>query len=354
MTSNIYSVLGLMSGSSLDGLDMACCRFSFNDNKWQYHIEKSETVPYTAQWHQKLASAHLLPSNELFRLDVEYGQLIGELAASFIHKHQHIPDLISSHGHTIFHEPEHGYSFQLGKGASIARQTGIITVSDFRSADIQNGGQGAPLVPIGDELLFEEYRACLNLGGIANISFNDNGSRKGYDICAANQLLNLLSSEVGLPFDDGGALAASGHVDLGLLQQLNSDAYFLHQHPKSLSNEYVVRHFIAALLSKQVSVENRMATATAHTSQHIARSINHLDHGKVLVTGGGTHNHYLIESIKKLTSQEIVVPDQQLIDFKEALVFAFMGMLCIRKKVNCLASVTGAKCDSIGGVISNP
>ncbi|PIQ29692.1 MAG: anhydro-N-acetylmuramic acid kinase [Bacteroidetes bacterium CG18_big_fil_WC_8_21_14_2_50_41_14] len=343
-----------MSGSSLDGLDIACCRFSFSVNKWQYHIEKSETVSYTAQWHQKLASAHLLPSNELFRLDVEYGQLIGELAASFIHKHQLTPEFISSHGHTIFHEPEFGHSFQLGKGAAIAKQSHLTTVSDFRNADIRNGGQGAPLVPIGDELLFSEYVACLNLGGIANISFNEKGNREGYDLCAANQLLNLLSNEVGLPFDEGGAIAASGKVDSRLLEQLNSDVYFRYQHPKSLNNQYVTGHFISPLLSKQISVENRLATAVAHISKHCAHSINHLIHGKVLVTGGGAHNRYLIESIKKLTSQEIVVPDKQLIDFKEALVFAFMGVLRIQQKVNCLGSVTGAKCDSIGGVIDRP
>jgi anhydro-N-acetylmuramic acid kinase len=351
---NAISALGIMSGSSLDGIDLAFCKFNCENNTWHYSIEIAETVEYTDFWRDKLTSAQALPSNELLRLDVEYGNFLGETVAHFIIKNQLKPDLVASHGHTLFHEPEFGYSFQLGRGAFIAKQIRTTVVSDFRNADINLGGQGAPLVPIGDELLFGEYQACVNIGGIANLSYNSEGDRLGYDICGANQLLNSLSAEIGLPFDAGGQLASSGVIDVALLERLNSDSYFKAPAPKSLSNQYVVENFVSALADTQIPLSNRLATAVSHLSHQIANTLNQIPVGKVLVTGGGAHNHFLIQSIQSITSHKLVVPEAQLVDFKEALVFAFMGVLRVQNKVNCLASVTGASCNSIGGVINLP
>ncbi|MFA5419569.1 MAG: anhydro-N-acetylmuramic acid kinase [Bacteroidales bacterium] len=353
MKKAVYA-LGMMSGSSLDGIDLAFCRFYFKNNTWLYSIEIAETVEYTDFWRAKLMRATDLPSNELLRLDVEFGKFLGETAAHFIVKNQLKPDLVASHGHTLFHEPGFGYSFQLGRGAFIARQTATIVVSDFRNADIYFGGQGAPLVPVGDELLFGEYKACVNIGGIANLSYSGKGVRKGYDICGANQLLNTLSTEIGLPYDAGGKLAASGIVDVDLFEKLNSDSYFIRPAPKSLSNQYVVENFVSVLADTQIPLSNRLAAAVSHISHQMAHALNQIPVGRVLVTGGGAHNHFLFGSIQSLTPHELVVPEDRLVDFKEAMVFAFMGVLRIQNQVNCLASVTGASCDSLGGVIHLP
>ncbi len=163
------------------------------------------------------------------------------------------PELIASHGHTIFHEPEKGYTLQIGDGQTIADLTGITTINDFRSKDIELGGQGAPLVPIGDALLFNEYDFCLNIGGIANISFDKNGKRLAFDICAANQLLNLLSMQLGAPFDRNGAFAQLGKLNVPLFKKLNNDPYFLTEPPKSLSNQYVQNAFTTLLESIECS-----------------------------------------------------------------------------------------------------
>ncbi len=348
------SALGLMSGSSLDGLDLAFCRFTYHENKWNYTIEQAETIPYPVNWTNKLTKAHLLPASELLQLDVEYGTYLGEVTRFFIDKHHLAPDLIASHGHTIFHEPHQGFSFQLGKGSYIAQTSGKITVSDFRNTDILHGGQGAPLVPIGDELLFREYSACINVGGIANISYRNGDNRIGYDVCAANQLLNALSMEMDLPYDENGKIASTGIVIENLLQQLNDDPFFTTPKPKSLSNQVVKNKFVNAVLSYKDSIPNRLATVVQHISQQLADELNQLETGKILITGGGAHNAFLMESISKLIPHELIVPNKTVVDFKEALIFAFMGVLRIQNQINCLASVTGASCDSSSGIIDHP
>lgn len=342
-----------MSGSSLDGIDLAYCGFSLIDDRWQYSINEADTIPYSAYWKKKLEAAQWMTAVELFRLDVEYGRFLGETVRAFLDEYSLKPDLVASHGHTVFHEPFHGFSFQLGKGAFIAKYSGVLTVSDFRNEDIKNGGQGAPLVPIGDEFLFGEYIACINIGGIANISFSENGQRKGYDICGANQLFNTLCREIELPFDAGGKMASSGEINNALLDKLNSDDYFGQPYPKSLSNQYVVNHYIEPIRF-QVPLFDRLATAVKHVSHQIACAVNQLPTGRVLVTGGGAYNSFLVDSIQQQIAHELVVPEKQVIDFKEALIFGFMGVLRIRENINCLGSVTGAFTDSMVGIIDKP
>jgi len=354
LRSDTITALGLMSGSSLDGLDMACCRFTFAENNWQYQILQTETISFSEYWQDKLSQAPTLPSAELKQLHTSFGRYLGEVAHDFILKHELEPDLIASHGHTIFHAPERGFSFQLGRGDMIAKATQITTVSDFRNEDIRHGGQGAPLVPIGDELLFGDFAACVNIGGIANISFKKNNQRVGYDLCAANQMLNALSNRLGMPYDMDGKVASSGCSDTSLLALLDDDAYFTRVYPKSLSNAYVQTRFVKTVLEHEGSIADKMATAVEHIRQHMARALNELPTGKILITGGGAHNRFLIHSIGKHTRHQLVVPEAVLVDNKEALIFAFMGVLRLRNQVNCLASVTGASQDSIGGVIHQP
>jgi anhydro-N-acetylmuramic acid kinase len=145
--------LGIMSGTSLDGVDLALCRFKENKGIWKYDILDAFTIPYTSNWESKLRSAHRLNVQDFLLLHNEYGKYIGNLAKQFLEK-KPSPDIISSHGHTIFHQPDKGFTFQLGNGAAIAATANISTVSDFRSLDVALGGQGAPLVPVGDKLLF--------------------------------------------------------------------------------------------------------------------------------------------------------------------------------------------------------
>lgn len=348
------TALGMMSGSSLDGLDLAYCKFTLKENRWEYQIIQAETVSFSDYWKEKLAEAPALPSVTLKQLHRSFGQYLGEMAHDFILRHELEPDLIASHGHTVFHAPEKGFSFQLGRGDMIAKVTQIATVSDFRNEDIRHGGQGAPLVPIGDEMLFGDYSACINIGGIANISFKKNDRRVGYDICAANQMLNALSMKLGMVYDEDGIIASKGIVDEELLRQLDGNEYFNRNYPKSLSNQYVQTHFVKTVMEHRGSIPNKLATVAEHISKHIAHSLEGLPPGKMMITGGGAHNRFLINIIRNKTTHHIVVPDAVLVDNKEALIFAFMGVLRLKNKVNCLASVTGARHDSIAGIIDHP
>jgi anhydro-N-acetylmuramic acid kinase len=340
--------LGIMSGTSLDGVDLALCRFKENKGIWKYDILDAVTVPYTTNWESKLRSAHRLNVQDFLLLHNEYGKYIGNLAKQFLEK-KPAPDIISSHGHTIFHQPENGFTFQLGNGAAIAANTHITTISDFRSLDVALGGQGAPLVPVGDELLFREYDYCLNLGGIANISFDQNNERKAYDICPVNQVLNHLASQKHKLYDKDGEIGASGKIDISLLNSLNSLDYYSQKYPKSLSREWIEQNINTLLTDSAISTEDQLATFYEHISYQISRSV--FTNGKIMVTGGGAKNKFLIKKLFEKLSCEIVIPDDQLIDFKEALIFAFLGVLRFTGRLNCFASVTGAKTDSIAGTI---
>lgn len=346
-----------MSGTSLDGLDIAFCTFSHDKGKWAYSIVNAETNKYNPDWSLKLKNAHQLTGEKLVHLHSEYGELLGKKVSVFIKKYKiKSVDFVSSHGHTIFHNPQKGYTFQIGNGASIAAESGLKVVCDFRTIDVALKGQGAPLVPIGDRLLFSEFNFCLNLGGFSNISFESGKKRIAFDICPVNTVLNYLSSAKGKSYDKGGAMARSGQVSATLLKKLNGLAYYKTNKPKSLGREWLESYFLPIINSSSISIEDKLATVTEHVAIQVARVIEgSTNRGKVLVTGGGAHNSYLISKLKeKLPSHNIIVPSYDLVNYKEALVFAFLGVLKIENRINTLCSVTGATIDSRGGVVYAP
>lgn len=348
-----YKVIGLMSGSSLDGVDLAYCEFSY-DTKWHYKIIKTQTISYPEEWAIALAEMPNQPGSGLIEFDISYGKYLGELAVEFIENNGLNPDLISSHGHTVFHSPEKGFTFQLGNGQAIASATGIKTICDFRIGDIQLGGQGAPLVPIGDKFLFPEYDFCINIGGIANISFDRNNKRVAFDICPANQLLNHLSRQVGKPFDENGNIAQLGKLNKPLFEKLNNYSYYALPYPKSMSNQLVKNEFINIIDNSDTTVEDSLYTVCKHIAYQIKDVTKEVAGDKFLITGGGAHNNFLVTAIERELMQKVIVPNRQITDFKEALIFAFMGTLRFEEKTNCLASATGACRDSSVGVVYIP
>lgn len=349
---NQIKAIGVMSGTSLDGLDIAAVEFNFKAGKWEYKLCESQTISYSKTWEEHLANAQNLSGEQLRVLDVEYGRYTGKQINSFISRTGFQPDLIASHGHTIFHRPEKGYTLQIGSGIEIALQSNSLTISDFRSTDLALGGQGAPLVPIGDKLLFSGYDYCLNLGGFANISYEENGTRKAFDICPVNFVLNYFARKQGLPYDDGGKLGKNGSVNVALLSELNSLPHYKSKSPRSLGREWVGEAFFPVLDSFKLSEQDKIRTCYEHIAVQITRILS--GKGSMLVTGGGAYNDFLINRVKKLTSTTVEIPSGQTIDFKEAIVFAFLGVLRIKNINNCLASVTGAKRDNCGGIISEP
>ena len=350
--SNELKVIGLMSGTSLDGLDIACCKFSKIKNNWSYIIQHTETIPYSKQWRENLKNAHLLNAEQLIELHTKFGKYIGERVVLFIKKNKiKNVGLVSSHGHTVFHQPHKGFTLQIGDGASIAATTGIKTVCDFRSLDIALGGQGAPLVPIGDELLFSEYDACLNIGGIANISYKQKGKRVAFDICPANMPLNHLALQNGQAFDKGGKLAEAGVFNDKLFAKFNSLSYYKEYKSKSLGREWVEENFINKLKGEKLSVQDKLATVSEHAAFQIARVLNNFKIKNVLITGGGAYNTDLLNRISAYSNCNLYVPKDEIIQFKEALLFAFLGVLRVRNEINTLKMVTGAQRDSSGGAI---
>ena len=341
--------IGLMSGSSLDGLDIALVRFQEENDKYHFQILNAETLPYPEHWKTQLSEAFHKQPEDLVQLDKEYGRYLGEQVLSFTKKHDVQPDFVASHGHTIFHRPEEHYTLQIGDGQEMAKACGFTVINDFRSEDVSKGGQGAPLVPIGDKLLFSDYEICLNIGGIANLSYDEDGKRIAYDLCIANQALNYLANMNGLDYDRDGELARSGEVDITLLKQLNRHPFYGQFPPKSLGREFFEAHQKALL--QGLSVPDMLATFVEHIALQIALPISFLPKGKILCTGGGARNKYLIERLQVRTKHEVVVPEKQIIDYKEALVFAFLGLLRLEGKTNVLASVTGAESDSCSGKI---
>lgn len=343
------TAIGLMSGSSLDGLDIALVRFRYDGNNYDFSILDADTLPYSDEWKQQLADAFHKQPNELDTLDKAYGKYLGEQVKQFVASRHAKPDFVASHGHTIFHKPEQHYTLQIGDGQALANACGLTVVNDFRTEDVLKGGQGAPLVPIGDKLLFGDYDICLNIGGIANVSYDDEGKRMAYDICMANQALNYLANLEGLPYDKDGALAQSGEMEITLLKKLNHDPYYGLFPPKSLGREFFETRQKDLLTG--LSTADMLATFTEHIALQIALAVSILPKGKMLVTGGGAKNKFLIERLQARTKHEVVVPEKQIIDYKEALVFAFLGLLRLEGKTNVLASVTGAESDSCSGRI---
>lgn len=346
-----YKVIGLMSGTSLDGLDIAYCEFSKKTISWSFSIIAAQCIPYTKEWESRLSNAYNLSGLELTQLNADYGILLGEQVNKFILKNDLKPDFIASHGHTVFHQPDKNFSLQIGHAAAIAAKCLLPVIADFRSLDVFMGGQGAPLVPIGDELLFPQYEYCLNIGGIANISQVVNKQRKAHDICAANMVLNELSMSLGHAYDKDGALAKSGKMDSSLLKQLDRLNYYSDPGPKSLGKEWVVNYLMPIISNSPLSTINKLATYTEHIALKIAGSCKESSSQEhLLITGGGAHNKFLVERIKAHTKLKVIIPDSLTIDYKEALIFAFLGVLRMRNEINCLGSVTGGKDHSAGAI----
>jgi anhydro-N-acetylmuramic acid kinase len=347
-----FLAIGLMSGSSLDGIDLALVQFTSDDRHYTYNIIDAETLPYPELWQRRLADAFLSKPEDLVPLDKEYGAYLGQQVNNFVKKRNVRPDFVASHGHTIFHKPEQQYTLQIGDGQALADNCGLLTVNDFRSEDVSKGGQGAPLVPIGDKLLFGDYEICLNIGGIANLSYDWSGKRIAYDICIANQALNWLAQREGLVYDKDGMLARSGKVDSALLEALNDHRFYRQEPPKSLGREFF-ENFQKQLLDKNDTAD-AIATFVEHIAQQVSWAVKHLPKGKMLVTGGGARNNFLIERIRCHTQHQVIIPDLQTIDYKEAVVFALLGLLRLEGHTNVLCSVTGAPSDSCSGRIWHP
>ncbi|WP_240336926.1 anhydro-N-acetylmuramic acid kinase [Rufibacter psychrotolerans] len=345
-----------MSGTSLDGVDLAYCRFTYNDHNWIYKILNTETVPYSNIWEQRLAGLTEVSAAELIATDRAYGHYLGELVKAFVERHQLVVDFVASHGHTVFHQPQLHITFQVGSGAYLAAAAGLPVVCDFRTLDIALGGQGAPLVPIGDRLLFSVYDFCLNLGGISNISQEGQAQRVAFDISCCNMLLNPLAEQLGQPYDKDGAIARTGQFNQALFDQLNEPSYFLAPFPKSIGKEWADTHSLKTIQESTIPVQDKLHTACHHIAWQIAQSIRQqtsITQGKLLLTGGGAFNSFLVEQIRYYLGPpfDVVVPEPELVNFKEALIFAFLGVLRWRQEPNCLRSVTGARHDNCGGAI---
>lgn len=351
MDTKKWQVIGLMSGTSLDGVDLVQVTFT-DENLYEYEIHHAKTYAYSDDWRKKLKNGFYATAEEITLLNVDYGRFLGRLINDFIKEFSiNKVDFIASHGHTIFHNPAEKYTLQIGDGASIAATTNLKVVCDFRSQDVALGGQGAPLVPIGDLLLFADYDYCLNLGGFANISFQENGERKAFDICPVNVVLNHYAEKLGFPFDDNGKLASEGKVHQALLNMLNQIDFYKNSAPKSLGMEFVNAVIFPIINSFSLSEKDVLRTYVEHIALKIAEKVNHSK--KILVTGGGAYNLFLINRIKEISKSAVIIPSNLLINYKEALVFALLGVLRIDQKINCLKSVTGATKDHSSGLIYN-
>lgn len=366
---NKIKAIGLMSGTSLDGLDLIAAEFWLKNGNWNFNIHFAETVSYSNEWSEKLRNSPSLSGETLIELHADFGRFLGIETKRFIEKTGFTPDLIASHGHTVFHQPEKGFTFQAGSGFEIAAVTGITTIADFRSGDVALGGQGAPLVPVGDRLLFSEYEYCLNLGGFANISFEENGKRVAFDICPVNIILNHFAEKQGFAFDENGRLGRKGQVNLELLLKLNQLDFYHTEPPKSLGREWVEQEFLPILNGFEISDVDKLRTVYEHIAHQIAGIVTGggedggrveekckgkgkgRGDGRILVTGGGAYNLFLIDLISNRVPVELLIPSKEIIDFKEALIFAFLGVLKYRGEINCLASVTGASHDHSCGII---
>ena len=352
MKTHFRNVIGLMSGTSLDGIDLTLVQFDKNDVS-KFKILHADTISYSKKWKKTLQNAIAFSDEKLKDLDIEYGNLLADEINHFIKKNEIINiEFIASHGHTILHQPENGITLQIGNGQVISDKTKQKTVCDFRTQDVDFGGQGAPLVPIGDELLFRNYDACLNLGGFANVSFKVEKTRVAFDICPVNIVLNYYVNKLGFDYDDKGEIAATGEINNDLLEELNALEFYQKKSPKSLGLEWVQKHIYPMIDYHDLKTEDVLRTFVEHVAIQIAKSVGNKKN--IFITGGGVFNSFLIERIKEHSIAEIIVPNSEIINYKEALIFAFLGLLRVDNQVNCLKSVTGANKDHSSGKIFTP
>lgn len=359
----VYKAIGLMSGSSLDGLDIAFAEFHENAGKWSYKILQADCFAYSDEWANRLKNATALSALDYQLLHVEYGHYIGQQVNRFIEDYMlnYQVALIASHGHTTFHIPAKKMTSQLGDGAAIAAETQLPVVTDLRSLDIAFGGQGAPIVPVGEKLLLGEYDLFLNLGGIANISCNQPQGYLAFDICTANRILNMLANDAGKEYDKGGQIAASGKINADLLAKLNALDYYKQPYPKSLANDFGTDVIYPIIKNAAISINDSLRTYTEHITVQIKNAIGVLKNQQLvtgnqqlLTTGGGAFNTFLIQRIDQQLKElniKMIIPDKKLVDFKEAMIMAFIAVLRWRQEYNVLSSVTGAARDSIGGAL---
>lgn len=353
MSFQYKNILGIMSGTSCDGLDFCLATFSEKGDGYAYKIIQTHSFSYSQVWKERLEGAFNLSGQDLKRLEFDFSLFQVECINTFKAIYPHLDiDVVATHGHTVFHNPDVGYTFQMTLGGLIAEQTQITTVCNFRDQDVLLGGQGAPLVPIGDLHLFNEYDACINLGGFANISYQESGERIAYDLCPFNILMNPEALKCGLPYDDSGHLAKSGNVIQELLNDLNQLPYYKQSYPKSLSVEDLELHYFKLIKSYKAKPEDNLATLVKHYVEVISKVICNKD--RVLLTGGGVFNNFFVENLKEVCKTQISLPSSELIEFKEALIFAFLGYLRLRNRVNVLSSVTGSRTNHSSGQIYYP
>ncbi len=344
-----------MSGTSMDGVDLCLCDIQYNNGTWNYTILASETVPYEEKWRVRLSQLRYQNSEVFVKTDVFYGRFLGEQVNKFLASSGQTADLVASHGHTVFHDPNGWVTSQVGDGATLSATCGLPVVSNFRRGDVALGGQGAPLVGIGDELLFGQYDMCLNLGGFSNISSVQNGRRIAFDVAPCNIILNRLAREKGKKFDENGAIAESGEIIYPLINALNEIEYYSRSYPKSLGREWINKEFWHVVRDHDTApLENRMKTLVMHIAQQIAYAIDRLkgDNGNgstLLVTGGGAHNNCLMDYLRSETEATITVPDKALVDYKEAVVFALLGVMRVKNIPNTQHSATGASQSIVAG-----
>ncbi len=359
----VYRVIGTMSGSSLDGLDIAFVEFQETSGKWEYQLRNAVCYPYPPEWMEKLKRAHDLNAMDYHLLHIDYGHYMGELINQFINENElhYQVQLIASHGHTTFHIPRRKMTAQLGCGAAVAATTGINVVNDLRAMDVALGGQGAPIVPIGEKLLLGDYSFFLNIGGIANISVNIPDRYIAYDICPANRVLNAMAQKKGKAFDNAGEIASAGEVNTDVLSVLNELEYYSLPYPKSLSNDFGTDVVLPLVSTAGNSVNDNMRTYVEHIAYQVAKAVQDLSAeyqlpgpSKMLITGGGAKNTFLIRRISemlKATNVSAQIASADLIDFKEAIIMALIGVLRWREEFNTISTVTGASRNSIGGAV---
>ncbi|MDC1226725.1 anhydro-N-acetylmuramic acid kinase [Algibacter sp.] len=354
MIKHEYNIIGVMSGTSLDGIDLVYAKFCL-DETWSFKIVHAETVEYHSYWYDTLKELVNKSIEELKEVDTNYTKHLAKVIKNFITKYQiKNIDAICSHGHTALHQPENKLTYQIGNKPMLAELLKETVVCDFRVQDVELGGQGAPLVPIGDELLFSEFDFCLNLGGFANISMNFKGTRIAYDICPVNIVLNHYVGKLGLNYDDEGEIASKGNISVDLLNQLNALGFYKATYPKSLGLEWVNTNIFPLIDTFELEIQDILKTFVEHIAVQIASEINKKNTSTVLITGGGVYNVYLIDRIKAHSIQKLIVPKKEVIEFKEALIFGFLGVQKLRNEVNCLSSVTGAIKDHSSGKIFLP
>ena len=352
MKQDNYNVIGVMSGTSLDGVDLAQIQLTLHNNKWTFKIIESETVRYEQNWVNQLKLAVDYPETELEKLNAAYTKLLGKIISEFIEKHKiENLDAVCSHGHTILHQPEKGLTLQIGNLPEISSFINQTVVCDFRVQDVKLGGQGAPLVPIGDRLLFSEYDYCMNLGGFSNVSFEWEENRIAFDISPVNTVLNFYANQLGFDYDDKGQISKTGNCNAALLMELNNLDFYQTRFPKSLGFEFVKETILPIIDSYSISTADKLRTFSEHIAVQIALALPNKS-GSLLVTGGGAYNDFLIERIKiHLPKITLIIPSKKIIELKEALLFGLLGVLKLREEINVLSSVTGAKKDHSSGYI---